>query len=144
MKTQKQILEGIINNEYDFYTPNKTGYTDLQNDIFGCLKTTNTIPVFIITMPNVGSWNGKWTGANNLYCCFRKLGKKWTEKLLEGQESKSWYYNFGDGWGANVELKLVSGTESRKMKKISKGKGFMGYEWMIDSILNCGEIKTSK
>lgn len=30
---------------------------------------------FILTMPNKGSWNGKWAGEGNLYCIIKKLDK---------------------------------------------------------------------
>jgi hypothetical protein len=48
------------------------------------------------------------------------------------------YYNFGDGWGANVEVKEVTGDEKRKLVKQSAG--FCGYDWMIDSLRWYGKI----
>lgn len=90
--------------------------------------------VFILSMPNVGSWNGQWSGARNLYCRTRKLTKD-LEKELDG---KSFYYNFGDGWGASIKAKKVGAREGDKMEKQSRG--FCGYEWMIDSILVHKEI----
>lgn len=101
---------------------------------------------FELTMPNVGSWNGKWTGADKKYFFIEKISdrdlssKEHFKKLLEyGRDS--WYYNFGDGWGANVKVEIIDGTEYRKRKKISSG--FAGYEWMIDSIKRYGEILNS-
>ena len=85
-------------------------------------------------MPNVGSWNGKWTGEENLYCKAKKLTKP-KELELDG---KSFYYNFGDGWGANVKAKKIDSKTANKMKR--KSKGFCGYEWMIDSIITHGKI----
>ncbi len=90
--------------------------------------------VFILTMPNVGSWNGKWAGESNLYCKVKKLGK---QKELELHD-KNFYYDFGDGWGANVKAEKVDSKIANKMKRASKG--FCGYEWMIDSIIANGKI----
>ena len=92
---------------------------------------------FILTMPNVGSWNGKWSGESNLYAVVKKFGGKKGAARAESLKG-DYYYNFGDGWGANVEAKPIDGVTARKMKKASKG--FCGYEWMIESILEYGKI----
>lgn len=86
-------------------------------------------------MPNVGSWNGQWTSAGNFHARVRNLPKKVTEKILE---NKNYYYNFGDGWGASVEVKRVYAAEAAKIRRNTKG--FCGYDWMIDSIINKGNI----
>ena len=87
--------------------------------------------IFTLSMPNVGSWNGKWSGTSNSYAVKRKVNRKIVESLI----GKSFYYNFGDGWGANVSVKTVKNRE-----KVS-GK-FCGYDWMIDSIIKNGKIIT--
>lgn len=112
------------------------------------MKVVSTKPkvksqvAFILTMPNVGSWNGQWTGNSKLYVKVRKLGKKWTEKLLPEGKSKSWYYNFGDGWGMNIEARAVDLSEGNRLTR--RSDGFCGYEWAIDSILQHGEILNSQ
>lgn len=53
------------------------------------------------------------------------------------------YYNFGDGWGAGVSVKIVDGVKG-KNAAIKGSKGFCGYEWMIDSILERGKITTEQ
>jgi len=93
---------------------------------------------FQLTMPNVGSWNGKWTGEGRPYFIIKKLGKAWSEKLKAGQSY--FHYNFGDGWSAGVTLTFIDGKESRKRRKASVG--FCGYDWMVDSILAHGEIRS--
>lgn len=93
--------------------------------------------LFTLSMPNVGSWNGKWTGDKISYTRTKKAisyNKKIYPNLTEGD----FYYNFGDGWGANVNVKLVTLTEAKKSNKTTKG--FCGYEWMIDSLINNGKI----
>jgi hypothetical protein len=102
---------------------------------------------FELTMPNVGSWNGKWSGADKKYYVVKNMSdkyvasKEWFKQLLE-KGRDSWYYSFGDGWGANVSVEIVDSKEAARRRKISKG--FCGYEWMIDSIMRKGEITTSK
>jgi len=95
---------------------------------------------FELTMPNVGSWNGKWTGEGFKYYRHRSVSKKVGEQLLNGKKCQDWYYNFGDGWGANVSCMRVLSAEKCKRERISKG--FAGYDWMIDEILKYGYILT--
>lgn len=83
-------------------------------------------------MPNIGSWNGKWTGSDKKYFVIRK-------KIGYTKPRKDYYYNFGDGWGANVCIEQVDAKEAAKRRKISSG--FCGYEWMIDSIIIHGNIR---
>lgn len=52
---------------------------------------------------------------------------------------RSWYFSWGDGWGANISVQEVHSCDLRRMKKQSRG--FCGYEWMVESILACGEIR---
>jgi hypothetical protein len=87
---------------------------------------------FTLTMPNIGSWNGHWTGEDELFAKCRSYGKQDTEKIMQGKPQRSWYYNFGDGWGANVDAKIITAKEARTIR--NKSHGFCGYDWMIDSI----------
>jgi hypothetical protein len=93
---------------------------------------------FELSMPNVGSWNGRWTGEGSKYYKHRKVSKAEGEKILDGKERRSWYYDFGDGWGASVSVVQVSASEKNKRERISAG--FSTYEWMIDEILKYGRI----
>lgn len=87
---------------------------------------------FELSMPNNNSWNGKWTGDGECYCVVRTL--KEPPKL--GRYS----YNFGDGWRAAIDVREVTSSAAKSLKK--KSKGFCGYEWMIDSIIRHGDIRT--
>jgi hypothetical protein len=95
--------------------------------------------IFKLSMPNVGSWNGKWTGSGNKYFRVFKMADKAVRKLIGDKERMSWFYNFGDGWSASVEASIVPAGE-----KFPKSDGFCGYDWMIDSILSRGEIRPPK
>lgn len=92
-------------------------------------------------MPNVGSWNGRWSGANKQYFVIRSYTGERRKRILEifnGKNECGFYYNFGDGWGASVHMEIINAQEGRKRRKASAG--FCGYEWMIDSIIKHGEI----
>ena len=96
------------------------------------------IIAFTLTMPGVGSWNGKWTGEGRLYCITKTFtGKKGTAKAEKLLAEKSWYYSWNDGWGASISAKHVDGQEAARMRKQSQG--FYGYDWMVDSIIMYGK-----
>ena len=98
------------------------------------------IYAFKLSMPGVGSWNGKWSGEKDLYIKFRKLtNEKIKSSLIE---EKNYHYNFGDGWRANVSVFVVDSKERNKLER--RSQGFCGYDWMIDSIINHGLIKTEE
>ena len=93
--------------------------------------------LFTFTMPNNNSWNGHWSGERDLFNKALRIvsrGKNMYPDLKEGD----YYYNFHDGWGANVNVKFVTDKEVKQMTK--KSKGFCGYEWMIKSILKNNKI----
>lgn len=89
---------------------------------------------FILTMPNVGSWNGKWTGDRDCYAVIRALKPKLANTII----ARCFSYNFGDGWRAEVEVRAVDAAESKRLRKASRG--FCDYEWMIDSIVSDAAI----
>ncbi|MCD5384911.1 MAG: hypothetical protein LRZ94_01175 [Candidatus Pacebacteria bacterium] len=88
-----------------------------------------------MTMPNVGSWNGKWSGEEDYYATIKHVSKEKAKKIL-GRES--YYYNFGDGWDMNIGVRKVDNKEAAKIRK--KTKGFCGYDWAVGSIINYGKI----
>jgi len=100
------------------------------------------ILAFSLSMPNVGSWDGKWTGANNFYTRLVNFGrsKKSTEKAQKILDEGYFHYDFGDGWSAGITVKRVNANEALKIRK--KTKGFCGYDWMIASIQRNGKIIT--
>lgn len=85
--------------------------------------------IFELTMPNCGSWNGKDTGNKEGCFIFKNVDNKTAEKLI----GTNHYYNFGDGWGANIRV-----TKGRKCKT----NGFRGYDWMVEEIIKYGKIIT--
>ena len=93
---------------------------------------------FELTMPNVGSWNGKLTGADKKYFLIKKLSKSQLANIPFKDGRASFYYNFGDGWGANVTAELVDAKEASRRRRNSKG--FASYDWMVDEIVEHGRI----
>lgn len=93
---------------------------------------------FELKMPNVGSWNGKWTGEDKKYFLGKKLSKDQLSNIPFKNGEASFYYNFGDGWGASVTAEVVDAKEATRRRKNSKG--FSGYDWMVDEIIEHGRI----
>lgn len=101
---------------------------------------------FELTMPNRGSWNGRWSGEDKKFFVIKKFAKRFVIKtehfktLLE-KGRDGWYYRWEDGWGASINAEVIDSKEAAKRRKISSG--FCGYEWMIGSIILRGTIKAS-
>ena len=78
---------------------------------------------FELSMPHVGSWNGRWTGEDRLYARVVNFTNRYgTSKASKDKansilEKENYHYNFGDGWGANIEVKVVSASQATKIRK---------------------------
>jgi hypothetical protein len=90
---------------------------------------------FTLSMPGRNSWNGRWSGESTHYAIVKTLTDRKADELLGGKQSASWGYNFGDGWFASIEARVVP-----KGERLRKSAGFCGYNWMVSSILDDGEI----
>ena len=90
---------------------------------------------FRLSMPGNNSWNGRWSGEGRNYSIVKSLPATKVLALLDGKDSRSWGYNFGDGWYASVTARIVPAGE-----RLRKSDGFAGYEWMVESILADGDI----
>ena len=95
---------------------------------------------FVLSMPNVASWNGKWTGEGTLYAKVINFGRsKKADEKAKAILAKGYYrYAFGDGWSAGISVKAVLPREAAMIRR--KSKGFYGYDWMVDSIRSDGKI----
>ena len=92
--------------------------------------------VFTLSMPGNNAWDGRWSGAANLYVRVRPVPAQRVDSLSLPQ---NFGYDFGDGWRATVTVREpTSPSETRKLRKASAG--FAGYDWMIDEIINHGRI----
>ena len=92
---------------------------------------------FELSMPNRGSWNGKWSGEKDRHIITktdRQIGRKKCEEL----DGRDFFYRWPDGWTARVSCKVIDRKEAAGLKKQSKGFG--GYEWMVGSIIRKGKI----
>lgn len=98
------------------------------------------ILAFVLTMPGVNTWNGRWSGEGELFVDIRNIGraKASEEKGRALIEGSSYFYRWDDGWCAEVSVSEVTAAEARKMR--AKSKGFMGYNWMVNNLLATGEI----
>ncbi len=89
--------------------------------------------LFRLSMPNTGSWNGKWSGSERNYVLVRSIPE---QRVGDLGIPNSWYHNFGDGWGASV-----SATVMAKGERKPKSDGFCGYDWMVDRIIRWGDTE---
>lgn len=91
--------------------------------------------LFELSMPNKGSWNGKWSQEGQLFVRARR-----EHDVPKEYWNKSFYYRWDDGWTACVTTTKMTASEARKLER--KSKGFCGYDWMIESIIRHGIIRT--
>lgn len=88
---------------------------------------------FRLGMPNVGSWNGRWSGDGKNYVIVRSLRE---DRIRELEIPRTWFHRWEDGWCASVAARVMDPGERRQ-----KSDGFHGYDWMVASIVRCGEIR---
>jgi hypothetical protein len=91
-------------------------------------------------MPHAASWNGRWSGQDDGHFIFKSISDKYF-KENENKLIGSWFYSWPDGWGAQINGRLITSDAKKKLQKINRG--FCGYGWMVDSIMLAGEIYTS-
>jgi hypothetical protein len=97
---------------------------------------------FTLKMPERPSWDGHWSGEGKNFVRVRtieprsKRARTQAMKLV-GEHSFHW----PDGWRALVEVKVVTFEQARALRRESDG--FSGYDWMIDSLLTFGEIRST-
>jgi len=97
---------------------------------------------FTLTMPNCGSWDGHWSGEGVLHCIIKPFrGKSQLAVADSLLARRSWYYGWGDGWGASIVAREVDKREAAKLRR--KSRGFCGYDWMVDTICKYGKPMTS-
>lgn len=104
------------------------------------------ILIFTLSIPNVGSWDGKWISSDKCFAIKKKVSDDLAKKIMNGSTksnnevtpSVSFSYNFGDGWRASVKVIQTNAREADKIMR--KSQGFAGYDWMVDSILLNQEI----
>jgi hypothetical protein len=91
-------------------------------------------------MPNVGSWNGHWSGEGVVYAQTRRItSKAILDRIFKGKSEAAFPYDFGDGWRASVNVSSIPAAEATKLMK--RSQGFRGYDWMIAEIINYGYIR---
>lgn len=94
---------------------------------------------FTLSMPGCSSWDGKWSGSSKLYAKTESFtGKKRIAKAQSIIDKGYYSYNFGDGWRAGVSVEQITGSRASQVRK--KSSGFCGYDWMVDSIIDHGDI----
>lgn len=95
---------------------------------------------FELSMPNRGSWNGKWSGSGKKYVRIKRFTKSdcIAFNIDDILKTGRFRYFWNDGWSAAIDVRVVTSTEAAKLRKESDG--FCGYDWMIHSIIASGDI----
>ena len=98
---------------------------------------------FRLTMPKVGSWDGRWSGDNCNFVKYMNVPKA-TLKEMGGMDEREhteehWTHDFGDGWRAKVTARIMNKGEKRV-----RSDGFAGYDWMVTSIILYNAILKGK
>ena len=92
--------------------------------------------VFKLTMPRNNSWNGKWSGADDVHII--TLPDRWVPNDRIGN---SYYYDFGDGWCACIDVIKMNANSSEYRKMTRNNRGFSRYNLKLESIISNNEIK---
>ena len=91
--------------------------------------------VFELSMTRNNSWNGRWSGDGDTH-----IIAKPDKYVPEDRIGKNYFYDFGDGWCACVDVVKMSGNSSKYRNMVKNNRGFCGYDWMVDSIIRNDEI----
>ena len=94
---------------------------------------------FELSMPRVNSWNGRWSGQDDVHVKMITRRSKNEVEEIKKLDGQSWWHHWEDGWSACVTARIVDAKEAAKLRK--KNRGFCGYDWMVESILRFGEIR---
>jgi len=94
---------------------------------------------FRLSMPNRGSWDGKWSGESRNYTIVRRISDTWAKKLFSDKTIASWSHHWSDGWSARISARIVPVGE-----RLKKSDGFCGYDWMVLNILAYGNTENLK
>ena len=92
----------------------------------------------------IGSWDKKWSGSGKVFAKLKTISKEQKEKLekmgfaIQKGKSHSFHYDFQDGWACNVTMTV--GTKKEFQSIMRQSQGFLGYDWMIQDILENGQI----
>lgn len=94
-----------------------------------------SLVAFTLTMPGIGSWNGRWSGSDKLYVRVLNLPADQARGIVAYQP---YSYDFGDGWLAAIAVRLVDSAEARRLR--TRSAGFCSYDWMLEEIQKHGRI----
>lgn len=100
--------------------------------------------IFKLSMPGRSSWNGRWSGEENIYAIVKPIGRSAAaQQKADALISKRYFsHSWSDGWRASIEVTEADSAEVRRIRKHSKG--FCGYDWMVENILDHGDTREKK
>lgn len=68
------------------------------------------------------------------YIIVRRYGKK-----AATPELRTYWFSWSDGWSCWIKAREVDSAEARRLRRASAG--FAGYDWMVTSIEQHGQIQ---
>lgn len=92
---------------------------------------------FRLSMPSVGSWDGRWSGNGKNYTIVRSMTPAQTEAAGMTDGRGSWTHAWNDGWCARISGRVMEPGERRK-----KSDGFCDYDWMVNHIIKFGHTRS--
>lgn len=107
-------------------------------------KTRELLVRWELSLPNIGSWDGKYSGKRNgMFAYPSRLDRKGEEakKIQEFIDAgkSSFRYNFGDGYTAMWTFTVI--PTIKEYNQMNRGDHGTRYDWMIRSIMKHGEIR---
>lgn len=96
--------------------------------------------LFSLSMPNPPSWNGKWSLAHEKHTRARSFTDAEFDNLpknIVGTHS----YRWNDGWTAQIDVTVTDSAQAKE-RHLKNSAGFCGYDWMINSLIDCGKIQS--
>lgn len=93
---------------------------------------------FELSMPHAASWNGRWSGQDDVHI-ITKTDRQIGAKRIRELDGKTFYYRWGDGWCACIDCRIIDAKEAAKLRK--NNRGFCGYDWMVRSIITEDKIE---
>lgn len=98
--------------------------------------------LFEENITGVGSWDGKYTGSRKPCYTIKEISdlKKiaWVNQTVGESNSKTYFYNFGDGYSSSCTISIISTSEANKIRK----KDYAPCrEFFVEDILKFGYIR---
>lgn len=126
---------------YDWMVDSLCEHGEIQTALKGKqINSSGKVLCFTLTMP--ASAKSRWSGEGHLYAVCRWFDAANQDRALQLLEHSPFFWDFGNGWLACVTVAEVTRGMATKIQR--KSAGFCGYQWMVSSLCEHGEIQTPR